>query len=97
MKWINAETKVTITVYDEQDEEHTIEEMTVEEILDTYTNEGCPTIVCNPERKKGKWIYNTYCSECGWANQVEPGFIGPAEEFNFCPNCGADMRGENEC
>jgi len=27
----------------------------------------------------------TYCSECGETLQSEP---------NFCPNCGADMRGE---
>jgi rubredoxin len=48
-----------------------------------------PTI--EPERKKGKWIYNQKrgttkiwtCSECDWND------IG---EFNFCPNCGADMR-----
>lgn len=48
------------------------------------------------ERKTGKWIDNTYCSECGWVNQVEPGFVGPVKGFNFCPNCGADMRGERK-
>lgn len=48
------------------------------------------------KRKKGKWIDNTYCSECGFVNEVESGFIGPVNSFNFCPNCGADMRGENE-
>ena len=48
------------------------------------------------ERKKGKWIdLNTSttmymprykCSICdGWANKS-----------NFCPNCGADMRGEED-
>ena len=48
-----------------------------------------PTI----EPRKGKWIYNKErgtakiwtCSECGWND------IG---EWNFCPNCGADMREE---
>lgn len=49
------------------------------------------------ERKKGKWI-DTHeeeewyareyrCSECGDT------MLGVA---NFCPNCGADMRGEKE-
>ena len=48
-----------------------------------------------PERKKGEWIYyretgygNPYghfeCSLCG---------DGYGYKANFCPNCGADMRG----
>ena len=44
-----------------------------------------PTI--EPERKPGKWIneHMDYgeCSECG--------FYGMTTDF--CPNCGADMRG----
>ena len=53
-----------------------------------------------PERPKGKWIpqdmnnksygmvstavyYYPKCSVCGWS----------ANNTNFCPNCGADMRG----
>lgn len=47
-----------------------------------------------PERKKGKWVDNTYCSECGWVHETDPGFIGSVDGFNFCPRCGADMRGE---
>ena len=54
------------------------------------------------ERKKGKWIveghhpnYLLRCSACQeiamWAGGIS--YIYP----NFCPNCGADMRGdENE-
>ena len=53
-----------------------------------------PTI--EPERKKGKWIDDTFCSECGWTHEVESGFIGSVKQFSFCPNCGADMRGEQE-
>ena len=50
-----------------------------------------------PELKKGKWIDATTdesldqewrCSECGW-NLFLTGNL-----TNFCPNCGADMRGE---
>ena len=60
IKWINAEQQVTITTYDEEHEEHLIKTMTVEEMLDTYTNEGCPTIYSNPECKGPVWIP---CSE----------------------------------
>lgn len=50
-----------------------------------------PTI----EPRRGKWIYNQLrgttriwrCSECGWNDLAQ---------FNFCPHCGADMRGEND-
>lgn len=50
------------------------------------------------ERKRGKWIehecpknvFSIECSECGcW-------FLHEHLVRNsFCPNCGADMRGEN--
>ena len=49
------------------------------------------------EREKGKWYFEEYpdgfyhseCSICGgWFE--ESAFLKP---FNFCPACGADMRG----
>ena len=55
-----------------------------------------PTI--EPERKKGMWIeHNPHkwglgivfeCSECGEKIDCEPS--------NFCPNCGAEMEGQDE-
>ncbi len=46
-----------------------------------------------PEQKKGKWIVKEEdwrkqlewdeCSECGFTT---------TKQYNFCPNCGADMR-----
>ena len=51
-----------------------------------------------PERKKGKWIKlyagNYKCSVCGdwWGNDDNE----MVEDFKYCPNCGADMRGEQE-
>jgi len=47
-----------------------------------------------PERKTGRWIDGsipTYaaCSECGYQERY-------ADENNYCPHCGADMRGEQD-
>ena len=55
MKWINAEQQVTVTIYDEEHEEHLDKTMTVEEMLDTYTNEGFPTMYINPDRKRCRY------------------------------------------
>ena len=62
-------------------------------------SEDAPPV--EPERKKGKWQvtdaypHNVYCSECHkkfaqthWA-VWEDGSL----PRNYCPNCGADMRG----
>lgn len=62
-----------------------------------------------PQRKKGKWIphneksreyigtvlvnveYDYWlCNTCGYRVEKRQPM------YNFCPNCGADMRGENE-
>ena len=65
-----------------------------------------------PEQKKGKWIdekinsytSRTYCSEC---SSSAP-FVYKSDDYygnhaygetvkpKFCPNCGADMRGQDE-
>lgn len=61
-----------------------------------------------PERKKGKWLVHTdkfangaeyfgyaTCSECGdMFYSID--CIGLKPIWDFCPNCGADMRGEDD-
>ena len=49
------------------------------------------------ERKKGKWIDEPNCwYRCSYCKSHYPSIKGTME-YNFCPNCGADMRGdENE-
>lgn len=49
MRLIDVEKKLTITVFDEEQEEYIEKVVSVEEILDAYTDEGCPTIYSNPE------------------------------------------------
>ena len=50
MKWIMADKVLTVTIYDEEHEDHLQKRMTVEDILDSFTDEGCPTIYSNPEK-----------------------------------------------
>ena len=56
-----------------------------------------------PERKTGKWVddgteFGLCCSEC--ETTFDDYFEGNKEEIQlrkipkFCPNCGADMRGD---
>ena len=52
-----------------------------------------------PERKTGKWIDAVVAGElpvivCDQCNTFFPLQFGASH--NFCPNCGADMRGEND-
>jgi hypothetical protein len=62
-----------------------------------------PTI--QPERKKGEWLpdnNNAYemrfvCSCCKESEVVPTiGFTKYKTLWDFCPNCGADMRGEKD-
>ena len=52
-------------------------------------------VICGkiPERKTGRWISvfdedEDKCSEC------QAAFFCASTRFDFCPNCGADMRGK---
>lgn len=53
------------------------------------------------ERKHGNWINprpdSEMCSACGVRFSISSLFaVGGNEEPNFCPNCGSDMRGEDD-
>ncbi len=55
----------------------------------------CPTINAAPVRR-GEWKHtehNEYveCSHCGIDRNIYT-----QGSWNFCPNCGADMRGEKD-
>lgn len=57
--------------------------------------------------KHGKWVinliepYGSYCSCCGfaWYDHIDAVKLNPVLskiETNYCPNCGADMRGVDD-
>ena len=59
-----------------------------------------------PERMRGKWIYGEdeygidgyHCDKCGFFVPWDYAhkFINYIEDYHFCPNCGADMKGEDD-
>ena len=56
-------------------------------------------ILLNPERPHGKWIdYNAYYKTCPFCKRTVgidfliQSYENPPKIYNFCPNCGADMR-----
>ncbi len=50
--------------------------------------------------KKGEWIHLEECSNSGYycsnchKKLVKDGWSDTVKKIKFCPNCGADMRGE---
>lgn len=62
-----------------------------------FAIEHTPTFEIEPERKKGKWIIKGEyidCSVCGHEKWSRVPYENLVKRFNFCPNCGADMRGD---
>ena len=68
-------------------------------------------VLCKPERENGEWeeieiIADVYdlsgvktwaskmkCDQCGFTTIAVEGHFS---QYNFCPNCGAKMGGQNE-
>ena len=50
-----------------------------------------------PERIKGRWeVASTGYSGFMRCSACKTGCCGDNRSMNFCPNCGADMRGEQD-
>lgn len=80
--------------------EEAIEELERDEHIETNPkkkealNMGIKALKQDPEIPKGKWSKKEYsmlmmCSHCGKGT-----IYGGMNNYIFCPNCGADMRGE---
>lgn len=90
MRLIDADALIEEKSWDADTRIGYVQVVDVGDILDA------PTI--EPERKRGKWEITNLgavgafdsCSECKRVVKHKAPF------YNYCPNCGADMRGEQD-
>ena len=60
-------------------------------IFQRATSKG---VILESERSQGKWIFKHNSSDI-WCSVCDENFDEIPQKFNYCPNCGADMRGED--
>lgn len=105
-KYIDADTMVGMRFFDDTcgREKTTIEVDTIENILDNFTEEGCPEPADVEPVAYGRWVYvddddmrydTYYCSECRNRITVDShrrddiGFT--IDDMKRCNKCGARM------
>jgi Fe2+ or Zn2+ uptake regulation protein len=82
-----------------------LNEMTEEDInrfVTVYQRATSKGLITEIDRPHGKWIFEKannehtdgyICSICGRSYHTKVPYFS---EYNFCPNCGTDMRGDTE-
>lgn len=99
MRLIDAEAKIKMLLFDEMYEEQITREMTVEEALDLYTEDGCPTTVDAEPVRHGHWIKvggsffgvpRYECSVCHYTDEHNE-----SREVPYCWQCGARMENDD--
>ena len=100
---VDLSERVTATFYDDEHEEWSQKTVTIRDVLDSVCDVYTVLPSAQPERKTGRWIkhgighenvpWGFDCSECGEWFVIDSKYI---DRYKFCPNCGADMRGETD-
>ena len=94
---INAVKKVDMQVYEGNAAVGRRLYLTQDEMIAII--ESLPSV--ESEQKTGKWVYDGIrgrfpackCSICGHYENADWALL---QGVNYCPNCGADMRGDDE-
>ena len=94
MRLVDADTVVTIQVYDDMTEQTDMKKMTIAEAIDEWSDEGCPPTVDAEPVRHGHWITwfenkdvrQAKCSECGMMFT-----LGKGRDIHYCGNCGEKM------
>lgn len=109
-RYIDADKKIHIQIFDEEHEEYIMYEHTIADCLDSYTDEGCPEAADVQEVRHAHWVKSEtdrqYCSIC---HEVRPYYFketlvnGEQKEISlinwecpYCPHCGAKMGKKEE-
>ena len=77
-RYIDADKKIHIQVFDEEHEEYLVLEKTIEECLDSYTDEGCPNPADVQEVKHAHW------GSCGFGTAFG---CDATPKYYICSNC----------
>lgn len=104
-RYIDADKKTHIQVYDDEHEEFDVLEKTIAECLDSYTEEGCPEAADVQKVTHAHWIIIEYeyftCSACGESyfngmdsNKMAEDYLKNNGAYKYCPWCGAKMDGK---
>lgn len=93
MRLIDADTVVTIQVYDDMTEEYDLKKISIADAIDWWSDEGCPPAVDAEPVRHGHWEdkYNDgdwHCSVCGAIVEKDE---QNRHNWNRCYHCGAKM------
>ena len=99
-RYVDLSERVTAQYYDAEYEEWTQETTTIAEILDSVCDDYTVLPSEQQERMRGRWVPVTNGRggyECDQCHNYAPSYQDGVEWLSdFCPNCGADMRGEQD-
>ena len=99
-RYVDLSERVTAQYYNAEYEEWTQETTTIAEILDSVCDDYTVLPSEQQERMRGRWVPVTNGRggyECDQCHNYAPSYQDGVEWLSdFCPNCGADMRGEQD-
>lgn len=97
--YIDIDALIDAQLYDDEHEEWNWQRMSVRDYL-FLACDVLPTAADVRPVVRGEWTHEHLVSTAGWCYEVircsECGWDYPMLETNYCPHCGADMRGDTD-